>query len=172
MNAIKNAILALIIIVAFAGLLFFRQGNRNPLCQPALFVGYPGNEPETIVTEMIEDLGGLPRVGTELTEIEDPRIIAPVAEWRIRSAVVQNSDENFVRTLREPEPVMRYTIDLDVAWEDGATGIVQWESWRQGVVSCPLVISKGGGPVGAVNIVALTPAPPEPESTPEATPEG
>lgn len=170
MDAIKHTLLALVIIAAFAGLLFYRQGSRNPLCQPAVFLGYPGNQPEQIITGVIDNLGGLPQAGADLADITDPRIIVPVADWRIRSAVVQNSDDHFVSTVRDDHAVMRYTIDLDVDWEDGATGIVQWESWRRGLVSCPVMISKGGGPMGAVRIVALTPAPPALEETPEATP--
>ena len=171
MNAIKSMLIALVIVAVFAGLLFYRQGSRNPLCQPAVFLGFSGNQPEQIVSGMIDDLGGLPQADADLADIKDPRIVVPVAEWRVRSAVVQNDDANFIKTIRDDAPVMRYTIDLDVDWEDGASGVVQWESWRQGFVSCPLAVSKGAGPMGAVRIVALTPAPPEPLETPEATPE-
>jgi hypothetical protein len=172
MKAIWNGILVLLIIIVIAGVLFFRQGSRNPLCEPALFLGQPGNRPEEIVTDIIDELGGLPRQDAALDAIDDPRIIAPVAEWRIRSAVVTNRDDDFLATLWDDDPLMTYAIDLDVAWEDGASGILQWTSWRRGVVSCPLAISKGSGPPGGVRVVALTPAPPEPTGTPASAPEG
>ena len=172
MKTIWNTILALFIISVIAGALFFRQGSRNPLCEPALYLGQAGNRPEEIVTKFIDELGGLPQEDAQLDAIDDPRRVIPVDDWRIRSAVVTNSNDKFVQTLRDDDPILTYAIDLDVNWEDGATGIVQWTGWRYGLVSCPVVISKGNGPPGAIRIVELTPAPPSPEETPEATPAG
>ncbi len=172
MKTVTNVILVILIIAVIAIALFFRQGSRNPLCQPAVYLGRPGNQPRAIIEGLIDDLGGLPQQNARLDAIDDPRIIVPVDDWRIRSAVVTNSNDSFVQTLREESPVMDYAIDLDVAWEDGAAGIVQWTGWRYGLVSCPVAVSKGGGPMGAIRIVELTPAPPQPDETPEATPEG
>ncbi len=172
MKVIGNTLLAIIVLVLLGALLFMRQGNRNPLCEPALYLGAPGNHPEEIVTDIIDELGGLPQQDTNLLDIQDPRIVAPVADWQIRSAVVQNGNDDFAATLLDDDPVMRYTIDLDVHWEDGASGILQWTSWRYGLVSCPVAFPKGSGPLGAIRVVALTPAPPPPEETPETTPQG
>ena len=172
MKAVRNTILAILIIGVLGAVLFLRQGNRNPLCEPALWLGYPGNHPQDVITGVIDEVGGLPQSDARLSTIDDERVVVPVEEWRIRSAVVTNSDDKFARTLRTENPVMTYTIDLDVSWEDGASGIVQWTSWRYGLVSCPVAISKGSGPLGTVKVIALTPAPPPPEETPEATPEG
>ena len=168
MKTVWNIFLAILIIAAAAGALFFRQGSRNPLCEPALYLGQPGNRPEEIIEEVIEEVGGLPQKDANLSEIDDPRIIIPVEEWRIRSAVVQNVDDNFAASLRDDDAAMSYAIDLDVSWEDGATGVVQWTSWRYGWVSCPIAMSKGSGPLGSIRIVELTPAPPAPEETPDA----
>jgi hypothetical protein len=172
MKAIGNTILAILIIGILLAVLFLRQGNRNPLCEPALYLGEPGNHPQDVIASVIDELGGLPQTDVRLATIDDPRIIVPVEDWQIRSAVVTNSDDKFARVLRSENPVMNFAIDLDVTWEDGASGIVQWQSWRYGLVSCPVVISKGNGPLGTVKIIALTPAPPPPEGTPEPAPEG
>ena len=171
MNAIKNTILTILIIGILTVALFFIQGRRNPLCEPALIVGYPDNHARDIITRIIEEEDGLPQEDTNLDTSDHRRVMIPVKNWRIRSAVLRNQQENFVRALRDDKPVMSYTIDLDVDWEDGARGIVQWTSWRYGLVSCPLVFSKGSGPTGKIRIIALTPAPPPlPQETPTPTP--
>ncbi len=159
MKALGNTILAIVIIGVLAAALFFLQGRRNPLCEPALIVGYPDNHPREIITRVVDEQGGLPQTDTDLDVSDAQRIIVPVADWDIRSAVVQNSDEDFISALRDDDPVMSYAVDMDVTWEDGASGIVQWTAWRYGLVSCPLVISRGSGPTGKIRIVALTPAP-------------
>ena len=171
MNAIKNTILAILIIGVLTVALFFIQGRRNPLCEPALIVGYPDNRARDIITRIIEEEGGLPQEDADLDVSDHRRVMIPVKDWRIRSAVLKNQQENFTQALRDDKPVMSYTIDLDVDWEDGAQGIVQWTSWRYGLVSCPLVFSKGSGPTGQIRIIALTPTPPPlPQETPTPPP--
>jgi hypothetical protein len=171
MKALGNTILAIVIIGVLAGALFLMQGRRNPLCEPALIVGYPDNQPKDIIARVIDEQGGLPQTDADLDTLDYQRVIVPVTDWEIRSAVVKNSGDSFIEALRDDDPVMAYAIDLDVDWEDGASGIVQWTAWRYGLVSCPLVISKGSGPTGEIRIVALTPGPPTPTETPEPTPE-
>ena len=170
MKIIGNTILAIVLLGALAAALFYNQGRRNPLCEPALIVGYPDNQPKAIIARVIDEQGGLPQTDADLDAPDNQRVIVPVDDWAIRSAVMQNSSADFAAIIRDDDPVMNYAIDLDVTWEDGASGIVEWTSWRYGLVSCPLVISKGSGPTGEIRIVALTPAPPPPEETPEATP--
>lgn len=159
MKVIRNTILAIVIVGVLAGALFFMQGRRNPLCEPALIVGYPDNHPQEIIARVIDEQGGLPQTDADLDEPDSQRVIAPVSDWDIRSAVLQNNDEDFIRALQDDDPVMSYAIDLDVSWEDGSSGIVQWTAWRYGLVSCPLALSKGSGPTGKIRIIALTPAP-------------
>ena len=159
MKALGNTILAIVIVGVLAGALFFMQGRRNPLCKPALIVGYPDNYPQEIITRVIDEQGGLPQTDADLDAPDVQRIIVPVTDWDIRSAVLQNRDEDFIHALRDDDPVMSYAIDLDVAWEDGASGVVQWTAWRYGLVSCPLAISKGSGPTGKIRIIQLTPGP-------------
>ena len=161
MKALANTILAIFIFIIIAIALFLIQGSRNPLCQPALIVGFPDNRPQEIIARIIDEDGGLPQVDADLDAPDPKRAIIPVTEWRIRSAVLTNSSASFIAALRDDDPVMHYTIDLDISWEDGASGIVQWRAWRYGLVSCPLVISRGSGPTGRVRIIELTPAPPE-----------
>jgi len=168
MNAIKNTILAILIVVVLAGALFFIQERRNPLCEPALILGYPDNGARDIITRIIEEEGGLPQEDADLDVSDHRRVVVPVASWEIRSAVFRNLEDDLVQTVRDDNPVMSYAIDLDVTWEDGAQGIVQWTSWRYGLVSCPLVFSKGSGPTGKIRIIALTPAP---SATPTPTPQ-
>jgi hypothetical protein len=170
MKIIGNTILAIVLLGALAAALFYNQGRRNPLCEPALIVGYPDNQPKAIIARVIDEQGGLPQTDADLDAPDNQRVIVPVDDWAIRSAVMQNSSADFAAIIRDDDPVMNYAIDLDVTWEDGASGIVEWTSWRYGLVSCPLVISKGSGPTGEIRIVALTPAPPPPDETPEATP--
>ena len=167
METIRNVIVAILVIAVLAIALFVRQGSRNPLCRPALFLGQPGNHPQEIVEKVIAEVGGLPQVDSDLARIGDPRVVVAVDEWEIRSAVVQNR-EDFAATLRDERAAMSYAIDMDVAWEDGASGIVQWTSWRYGMVSCPVALFRGSGPLGQVRIVRMTPAPPEPTETPAA----
>ncbi len=171
MKTLRNTLFAVLIVGVFALVLFFRQGSRNPLCTPVLFAGEPHNHPDEIIARVIDRIEGLPQADTNLTNIEDPRIIVAVENWRIRSAVVQNSSE-FAKMLRNDNTVIHYSIDLDVTWKDESVGIVQWTSWRYGWVSCPIAVFRGSGPLGEIRIVQLTPAPPKQEETPEATPEG
>ena len=163
---LKNIVLATFLLGLLILILFFVQGQRNPLCEPALFLGSPGHDPSSTIERVIAETGGLPQVDADLARISDQRQIVPVEDWRIRSAVVQNSSDHFLQMLRDVRARVRYAIDLDVTWQDGARGILQWTAQRRGFVSCPVVVFRGGGPVGAVRIVLLTPAPP-PEPTPE-----
>ncbi len=158
MKALENTILAIVTIGVLAGALFFVQGRRNPLCEPALILGFPDNQPRKIIARIIDEQNGLPQTDADLDALDGADIL-PVSDWRIRSAVVQNAESDFIATLRDDNPVMTYAVDLDVTWEDGASGVVQWTAWRYGLVSCPLVISKGSGPTGKIRIVRLTPGP-------------
>jgi len=66
MKALGNTILAIVIVGVLAGALFFMQGRRNPLCKPALIVGYPDNYPQEIITRVIDEQGGLPQTDADL----------------------------------------------------------------------------------------------------------
>jgi len=159
MNALRDTILAIVIIGVLAGALFLMQGRRNPLCEPALILGGSNYHPQNIIAALIDDLGGLPQKDADLGAADNRRAIVSVTDWEIRSAVVQNSNNAFIGALRAAKPIMTYAIDLDVAWEDGASGVVQWTSWRYGLVSCPLALAKGGGPTGKIRLIVLTPSP-------------
>jgi hypothetical protein len=159
MMLFRNIILALFSTALIAGALFFIQGSRNPLCQPALIVGFPDNQAQEIIARILDETGGLPQEDADLDIPDHRRVLLPVADWSIRSAVLQNRNPNFMDNLRQEDSKITYAIDLNITWEDGAQGIVQWASWRYGLVSCPLVISKGSGPTGKIRVIALTPAP-------------
>ncbi|MCB0077154.1 MAG: hypothetical protein KDD73_06985 [Anaerolineales bacterium] len=109
--------------------------------------------PNAIVADLVAELGGLPKQPLDLDRVE-PRTatLYDVESWQIIRSTVRCSDSPW-RTLTDDDPTYGHTIDIHVAYTDGASAVLRWESWRYGRALGPVVLGAGDGPRGTLRMV-------------------
>ena len=154
-KGIQISLPILLVVIA----LFTAQKIRNPVCKSPLifFTRSKNNQPEAITTELISELGGLPKSDMDVHKVQSlvdtngmPPIF-PVREWHINSSSVVNSDFS---TIFDDDPTYGHDFMIDVTYADGETAVIQYSSWSYGIVACPLLISLGSGPPGQLRITS------------------
>ncbi|RMD50319.1 MAG: hypothetical protein D6835_04515 [Candidatus Thermofonsia bacterium] len=99
MKKVKRATLIIVSGFLLFILFFAVQKSQNPECKSPLILGYMRNhnQPEAIVSRLISELGGLPKVDIDVYEVQNlvdaggmPPVYS-VNEWAIETASVTNS---------------------------------------------------------------------------------
>ena len=134
------------------------QKIRNPVCESPLilFVRSKDNQPETITGRFVSEPGGLPKVDIDVYEVQNlvdadgmPPVYS-VNEWAIDTSSVINSSFN---TIFDDDPTYSYDFIIHVTYTDGDTAVLQYSSWSDGIVACPILASMGSGSPGQLKVL-------------------
>ncbi len=104
---------------------------------------------------LIQHAGGLPKSSAEVQSgpalASSVRIYA-VANWEFKRVSVSDKWPLW-ESIRDDDPTYHVEVDFQVRYADGSESILRWETWRYGLVLCPLVLGYGDGPLGRIKII-------------------
>jgi len=108
----------------------------------------------SMVTKLIDDLGGLPKGAAQLLDSNSVAAaeVSPVANWEITDSDFRNYPSLF-RNLFDQDPSYSFTIDLRVEYADGTEAFLRWSSGRDGIALGRKLITTGEGPPGSTIVV-------------------
>lgn len=119
-------------------------------CQLPIIVGNK-EKADWIIADLVNQLGGLPKSKLDLAADQTANIY-PVNNWEIESVAVGNT-QSLLQSVTDDDPVYSYTIDFRTSYADGSQALLQWSSWRHGVVICPAtILFSSDGPPGEIDV--------------------
>lgn len=111
---------------------------------------------DVIVAELVNQLGGLPRLEAGSTESSISQAsVYPVDSWEIETFTVGNST-SLLASITDDDPVYSYSTEFLTVYTDGSEQRLRWSSWRYGLVVCPIVFISGDGPPGKLEPATLS----------------
>lgn len=125
-------------------------------CTSPFFIGW-SISPGAAIESVVQQTGGLPKSNTELTpemNLSSSEHIYVVDNWSIEQIRTSNT-HSFWQSITDDDPVYGVNADVHVHYADGTQGVLRWNSWRYGLVLCPLVFNYGDGPTGAVEVIKI-----------------
>lgn len=114
--------------------------------------------PDRVLLYFVQERGGLPRSDTEVTAALDPSAgveTYPIRDWSVERISV-SSPFPLWQSVVDDDPTYMITVDTRVRYSDGGEAVLRWSSWRPGVAICPIVLDRGDGPPGAIELIRLT----------------
>ncbi len=118
------------------------------------FVGDVCYGPEVVISEFMREYGGLPREDVDLLNVPDNLQVDPVASWEVRQIEVR-SYRKLWEWLVYGSGAYGIKAEIQVDYRDGTQRRLLWDSWRYGLAYGNLVICRGDGPPGYINVIDL-----------------
>jgi len=120
---------------------------RNPafIMRASSGTGHPVPDIQAIINVT----GGLPRSNAWWDEAayEFPHFLrlAEVQAWRLRTIEASAVEPIYARLTNKAATYV-LSLEIEVDYADGTAGMLRWSRWQYGLLLCPFVVPRGGGP--------------------------